>query len=121
MKTALTEAGKNTVPVKKRRAKQSWMTNEILDTMDKRKQAKNNDVLYAEVDSDISRKCKLAKEKWWNNKCDDKERLEAMNRHQEMHDKIKEITGTKKKSKGSECIKDKEGNMLFNENDIKKR
>ena len=89
------------------------MTNEILDMMDKRKQAKNNDVLYAEIDRDISRKCKLAKEKLWNNKCDDIERLEEMNRHQEMHDKIKEIIGTKTKSKGSECIKDKEGNMLF--------
>ena len=48
------------------------------------------------INRDISRKCKLAKEKWWNNQCDDKERLEAMNRHQEMHDKIKEITGTKR-------------------------
>eukprot|EP00795_Rhopilema_esculentum_P005005 gene5005-110_t len=29
--------------------------------------------------------------------------------------------GTKKKSKGNECIKNKEGNILFNESDIKKR
>eukprot|EP00795_Rhopilema_esculentum_P011236 gene11236-21423_t len=87
--------------------------------MDKRKQAKSNDVLHAEIYRVISRKCKLAKGKWWNNKW--YKRLEAMNRHQETHDKIKEITGIKKKSKGSECNKDKEGNMLFNENDIKKR
>ena len=37
-----------------------------------------------------------------------------MNRHQQVHDKIKEITATKKISKGCEYIKDKEGNMLFN-------
>ena len=63
-KTALTEAGKNTVPVKQRKGKQSWMTNEILEMIDKRKQSKNNDVLYAEIDRYISRKCKLAEEKW---------------------------------------------------------
>ena len=30
VKTALTEAEKNTVPVKQRKAKQSWITSEIL-------------------------------------------------------------------------------------------
>ena len=37
-----------------------------------------------------------------------------------MYDKVKEITGIKKKAEATECIKDKEGKMLFNENDIKK-
>ena len=57
--------------------------------MDKRKQATNNNLLYAELDSPFSKSVKkLIKEKWWNTKCDDIGRLEAINRHQEMHDII---------------------------------
>ena len=36
-----------------------------------------------------------------------------------MHEKIKEVTGQGRKQKGSNCIKDKSGNMLFDENEIK--
>ena len=66
VKITFTEAGKNTVSSKVRKAKQNWITKEFLDMMARRKQAKNDDLLYAEVDREISKECTEAKEKWWN-------------------------------------------------------
>ena len=37
-----------------------------------------------------------------------------------MHEKIKEVTGQGRKQEGSNCFKDKNGNMVFDENDLKK-
>ena len=37
-----------------------------------------------------------------------------------MHENVKEATGQGRKQKGSNSIKDKNGNMLFDENEIKK-
>ena len=38
-----------------------------------------------------------------------------------MHKRIKEVIGQGRKHKGSSCIKDKDSNMLFYENYIKKK
>ena len=48
------------------------------------------------------------------------ETLQSQHRTREMHEKIKEVTGQGRKQKGNNCIKDKNRNMLFDENEIKK-
>ena len=46
----------------------------------------------------MKRLCKIEKERWWNEKCDEIEELNKMHKSREVHEKIKEITGGKEKS-----------------------
>lgn len=62
-----------------------------------------------------------SKKEWWKSKYIEIEQLELSNRYQEMHDRTKKITGTKKKNILSDCIGDNKDSMLFEENDIRKR
>ena len=48
------------------------------------------------------------------------ETLQSQQKTREMHVKIKEVTGQGRKQKGGIYIKDKNGYMLFDENEIKK-
>ena len=73
------------------------------------------------MENDINSKCKKAKEEWWQSKCNEIEQLEALNRHQEMHNKVKEVTGLKSKKTSSECVRDKDDQMLFEHDAIRKR
>ena len=48
--------------------------------------------------------------------------LEKSNNAKEMHRKVKEVTGTKKKKTGIQmCVKDKNGNILFEKENIEER
>ena len=46
------------------------------------------------------------------------EQLEKQYKSREMHNKVKELTYKNTKKKASGCIKDKNGNMLFNQEEI---
>ena len=99
------------------------MTDEILEEMAERKEVKrkNDRKLYEELDRSIRKKCKEAKERWWNRKCADIEELEMQHKSKEMYDKVKEVTGSSKKTSNCECIRDKDGNMLFDRGEITSR
>ena len=97
------------------------MTDEILMLMEERREAKNKPDEYTKLVKDINIKCKKAKEELWQSKFTEIEQLESLNRHQEMHDKMKEVTGLKSIKTSSECIRDKDDEMLFEEDDIRKR
>ena len=113
---------KNLLPKRERKSKKSWMTEDILQLMDTRKKLKGKDnIQYNNVSREIKRKCKEEKENWWSKQCDEIEKLENQHKTKEMHDKIKEVTGGKKRTRGSECIKDKDGNILFEEEEVKRR
>ena len=97
------------------------MTEEILAKMDKRKQAKNTPE-YAQIDREIRRNCRKEKETWCNKKCAEIEESQKLNATKKMHDSIKELAGNSKSSKsGGSCIKDKEGNMIFEREKILER
>ena len=97
MKQSFMDASKKVLPKKEKKAKQSWMTDEILNLMDERKSEKHRDPeKYETLRKRVETECKTAKEIWWNKKCEDIELLEAMNRHKEMHDRVKEVTGNQK-------------------------
>ena len=108
-------------PKIQRKKKQVWMTEEILAKMDKRKQAKNTSE-YAQIDREIRRNCRKEKEKWCNEKCAEIEESQKLNATKKMHDSIKELAGNSKSSNsGGSCIKDKEGNMIFEREKILER
>ena len=80
--------------------------------MEARKKAKNTPE-YEALNKEIKKSCKAAKEEWFNKKCDDIEHHLNVNGTKKMHDCIKEIAGVTKSSSSTGCIKDKNGNMLF--------
>ena len=122
IKDSMTSAASDVLPKKKRERKQDWMTEEILEKMKKRKEVKNRDMeQYKRLKREIEAMCADAKENYWNEKCSEIESLESRHQYKEMHKKIKEITDDKTKNKGSNCIKDKNGNVLFEEEAIKER
>ena len=49
------------------------------------------------------------------------EELESKHESRAMHRKIKEITGQGTRKHGSNCIRNKHGQMLFDESEIKSR
>ena len=113
----------NTVlPRKANRKKRKWMTDHILNLMENRKQFKNSDKdEYNRLNKQINLACKEAKEKWLVNKCEEVEQLEKQYKSREMHNKVKELTSKNTKKKASGCIKDKNGNILFNQEEIAAR
>ena len=120
IRDSMNAAAGEVLPKKRKEAKQAWMTEEILDKMKERK-PRTKIQRYKRLKQDIDTECTAAKENFWNQKCAEIENLEATQRHKEMHKKIKEITNERQKPKGSKCIRDKEGRMLFEEEQVKKR
>ena len=61
-------------------------------------------------------------EKWYNEQCEEIEELEKGYKMNKMHEKIKELTNRKHNVKtDSGCIKDKDGNLLFERDEIARR
>ena len=118
LKESMTKAAEEVLPKKKRIQKQPGMTEEILKKMETRKIAKSLDPeKHNQLKKEVERECIKAKDEWWNGKCEEVEEHESRS----MHKKIKEITGQRFRKRGSNCMKSKDGKMLFNEDEIKSR
>lgn len=70
-----------------------WMTEEILDLMERRRIAKGNTQEYRQLQQRIKKEIRLAKEKWMREQCEEMESM--MTRHDSfnVHRKIREISG----------------------------
>ena len=123
-KESINEATK-TIPKKQRKKDKDWMTEEIKQLMEERKREKvrygEKSEAYELVNKNISRKCREAKESWFNSVCDEITELEKSHKSKEMHRIVKKVTGKNKKAEDSGCIKDEDGNMLFEKSDVEKR
>ena len=120
LKNSILHANEN-APKIERKKKQIWMTDQIMNLMAERKKAKNPQE-YTKIDKEIRKSCRIAKENWINQKCDQIEENQKLNGTKKMHDDIKLITGDKKNSNSAgSCIKDKEGNMIFESDKILER
>ena len=100
-------------------AKEKWMTPEILDHMELRRRVKKDTDEYRRINMRIRNMCRAAKEEYLNRKCEEIEELENKN-VQIMHEKVKAVVNTKKWHISS-CIKDEDGNVLMEQDQIKKR
>ena len=113
---AIEEGNQNVLPEKRRRRENKWITDEIFELMDKRRDAKGRrDNEYKEL---IKKKCIEAKEKWLDEQCIEIEDLEKRN-SRIMYDRIREIT--KKRSSHGSAIKDKDGKVVMEVEEIKHR
>ena len=122
IETCLTEALKTILPKKTNRKKQKWITGDILNRMDERKAVKGrNEECYQQMHKEISNDCRVAKGNWLNEQCREVEDPEKQFRTKEMHHKIKQMTNKSKTNTNMGCIKDRNGNVLFDKEKIAER
>ena len=113
---------KAVLPKIEKKKKKEWMTNDILELMEERKKCKNRDKeKYDYIDKQITTACRNAKEQWLRGKCEEVELLEKQHKSKEMHKKVKELTIKNKHKKSGGCIKDKNGKLLFDQEEIAAR
>jgi exonuclease III len=105
----LTETAEKVIPKRANKAKQAWMTEAILKKMNQRRLAKNNGVLYSELDREIRKDCTQAKEDMLNEQCAQIEHLDKMHNTTYMHSLIKKTAGTLKQTTTASCIECKDG------------
>ena len=124
-KESVHEATKECTEKIERKKNKEWMTDDILKLMEERRELKNANSSTEEYnmkDKEIKKACSLAKEAWFNEKCDEILKLDKSHNSKELHAKVKEVLGTNKKNTGVQaCIKDKEGNILFEKEKIEER
>ena len=90
--------------------------------MKQRKAQNKNEAQYQKLEKEIRYKCREAKERWYNEQCEEIEELEKGYKMNKMHAKIKELTKRKHNVKtDSGCIKDKDGHLLIERDEIAKR
>jgi len=100
--------------------KQTWMRGDLLSLLTERREAKGRDVnKYKELDKVIRKKCKEAKDEWYNSECD---RIEdkLLRNPSSAHKVIKQLTGQTYCS-SSGCIKAKDGTVIMEKVKIMKR
>ena len=94
LKESMTKATEEVLPRAKRKAKQTWMTEKILEKISERQKMKNVSLeKYEHINKEITKECRKAQDEWWNNRCEEVEQLDKQHKSSEMHKKVKEITG----------------------------
>ena len=97
IKETLVETAAEVIPTNKNRAKQKWMTEEILLLMDKRRKNKKNQTENNRINSIIKQKCLEEKEKWLNKQCDEIEAIFNTD-SKGVHQRVKELCMYTRKS-----------------------
>lgn len=121
LKLSIISASKKFLPKKKKTSGKEWMTEEILAKMEKRKAYKNEKEKYQTLDREIHKMCDNAKEEWINKNCAEIEELEAQHKTRQMYEKVKEVTGTNRRRAGNNCVTNKDGRVLFDQQEIQDR
>ncbi len=65
--------------------------------------------------------CKERTEAQCNQKCKEIEEFERKHKTKDMHANVKEMSTNKRSKSGTKCIRDKNGKMLFDSNDVTNR
>ena len=85
-----------------------------------RKNVKSKTTEYNVINKEKVDECRQTKENWLNEKCEEIGSLEKQHKTKEMYDKVKELT-KKCIKKGGGSITDKNGKILFDQEEIDKR
>lgn len=127
LKDAVRDAAKEVIGYQKRnKAKKPWVTTEMLDKMEERRRFKNSKTEdgkknYKRLNNELRRETEKAREIWWEKECKELEELNRQGRTDAMHRKVKELTDKKKSHGNSTAIKDKNGEMLVDEEGVRAR
>ena len=121
IKNIITEVAKLKLPINTRRKNNKWITDEILDLMEKRRQYRNSDEnRYRQLHNLVKRKIKEAKEMWLAENCSEIEQFERQYDMFNLHKKIKETAGIYRSRNGG-IITDNNGVALLGVDEKVKR
>ena len=119
LQEAYVKSAEACIPRKSVTVKKKWMTTEILNQMELRCREKKDTEEYSRLDRKIRKMCKTTKEEYLEQQCEEIENLEKKD-VQMMYEKVKDVTN-KKKQNISSCIKDEDGCVLMEPDQIKRR
>ena len=94
-----------------------WVTTEMIDRMEERRRWKNVNSdegrkKYRELNNQLRRATDKARQKWWEEQCQELEVLEKSGRSDLLYQKVTQLTKNQRKKKKTACIKDKDGRKL---------
>lgn len=98
--------------------KKTWMTEEILEMMDRRRKMKNNPDEYRSINKEIRKQIRAAKEKEIQQKCTEIEYLQSKYDSFNVHRKVKEVTGRYRSKTGKRLVND-EGKVIIGQDELK--
>ena len=119
LKNSITEATEEEIPKKERKAKQKWMTDDILELMDRRRLAKGDQQEYERLHKEVRRRCEEAKEWWLNEKCQTIDLLQSRAPNA-MYQNIEELV-VRKQGVSTGCLKTKNGDIIMDKEKILER
>ena len=106
--------------------KKPWVTEEMLQKMDKRREWKsvNTDKgreRYKQLHKELRIETQKAREAWWEEQCEELETMNRMGRSDLMYARVKTLT-KKKKNGSSECaVKNEDGILLTDRDEVRDR
>lgn len=98
--------------------KKSWMTEEILEMMDSRRKVKNNPDEYRNINKEIRKQIRTAKEREIQEKCNEIENLQLKYDSFNVHRKVKEVTGKYRTGTRNRLVNN-EGKIIVGQGEIK--
>ena len=79
LQNSLEDSAEKIIPRERKRGRQSWMTEEILDFMEQRRRMKSQSIdRYKDLDRLVKTMCKERKEEWLRERCQEMEQLERV-------------------------------------------
>ena len=117
-----TKESKGTLGKKKLEARKRWMTEEILDLIDKRNKFDklSNSQIYKNLKSEIQRKCREAKDRKIMEECDYMQALEESNKTRELYQRIK-MFNNKPRIQSNKKLLSRKGDVIITQRDQAKR
>ena len=76
---------------------------------------------YEKLNNELRRETVSAKEKWWENECQELEEMDQKGRSDLVYAKVSKLTWNKKVSNKSSSIKDSAGNLITDPEEVKER
>lgn len=121
-KTAILDTADETLEKGTKAGKrQVWMTSEIMDLIDRRRQIKDRSSSdYKGLNKEISRRCKQAKIAWYEERCQNIEKLEEKGKTKEVHQEIKWLMKQQKKRRTKIMVIEDGGKLLCSQEEVEK-
>ena len=119
LQKALVNSAQECIPKCGMTAKKKWMTVEILEQVEVRRRVERDMDEYRRVNLNIRNVCRAAKKEYLNQQCEEIEELKNKN-IQIMYERVKAVVN-KKRWYISRCVKDEDGNVLVEQDQIKRR
>ena len=111
---------------KKKCAKKPWVTVDMTDKMAERRKWKNVNTeegqkRYRKCNNELRRETDIAREKWWQNECNELEELEKKGKMDTMYAKVKQLTCRKESGGKVGPVKNAAGKLLTEPDEIRNR